>query len=68
VLQWVFGRFWAIFKAQFYRPHLRAGLIGLALAVPLVVGLYLWNDHAKDRPRPGDGIAAPGGRESGGVM
>jgi cytochrome b subunit of formate dehydrogenase len=44
VLQWCFGRFWAIFKAQFYRPHLRAGLVGLAVAVPVIVGLYLWNE------------------------
>jgi cytochrome b subunit of formate dehydrogenase len=46
-LQWVFGRFWTIFKAQLYRPHVRAGLAGVALSVPLIVGLYLGNEVAE---------------------
>ena len=44
VLQWFFGRFWTIFKAQFYGPHLRAGLVSLAVVLPVVAGLYLWNE------------------------
>jgi thiosulfate reductase cytochrome b subunit len=44
ILQWFFGRFWTIFKAQFYQPHLRAGLVSLAIVLPVVVGLYLWNE------------------------
>jgi cytochrome b subunit of formate dehydrogenase len=44
LFQWFFGRFWAIFKAQFYRPHVRAGLVSLAVIVPVVGGVYLWND------------------------
>lgn len=44
LLQWFFGRFWTIFKAQFYQPHLRAGLVSLAIVVPVVAGLYLWNE------------------------
>jgi thiosulfate reductase cytochrome b subunit len=39
-LQWCFGRFWTIFKAQVFRPHVLAGLIGLAIAVPLAAGAY----------------------------
>jgi Ethylbenzene dehydrogenase len=42
-LQWFFGTFWAIFKMRFYRPHLKSGCIGLAIAVPVVGGLYAWN-------------------------
>ena len=41
---WFFGRFWTIFKAQLYGPHLRAGLVSLAVVLPVVVGLYLWNE------------------------
>ena len=44
LLQWFFGRFWTIFKAQLYRPHIRAGLSGLALTLPIIGGLYVWND------------------------
>ncbi|MEE8159188.1 MAG: ethylbenzene dehydrogenase-related protein [Dehalococcoidia bacterium] len=43
VLQWGFGRFWTIFKAELYFPHIRAGLIGVALAAPVAWGLYVWN-------------------------
>jgi len=43
VLQWFFGRFWAIFKTQLYRKHVYAGLLALALALPIIVGLYYWN-------------------------
>jgi cytochrome b subunit of formate dehydrogenase len=43
VLQWFFGRFWAIFKAQFYRKHVDAGIVALALTLPTVAGLYLWD-------------------------
>jgi hypothetical protein len=44
VLQWFFGRFWTIFKAQLYQPHLRAGLVSLAIVLPTIAGLYLWNE------------------------
>jgi len=40
LLQWFFGRFWTIFKAQLWWPHVRAGLIGVAVAVPVVAGVY----------------------------
>jgi thiosulfate reductase cytochrome b subunit len=43
VLQWGFGRFWSIFKAQLYRPHIRAGFIGVTLALPVACGLYAWD-------------------------
>jgi hypothetical protein len=43
VLQWCFGRFWTIFKAHLFRPHIRAGLFSLALTLPVIAGLYLWN-------------------------
>lgn len=43
VLQWAFGRFWTIFKAHAFYPHVQAGLYGLALILPVVAGLYLWN-------------------------
>ena len=43
VLQWFFGRFWTIFKANLFYPHMRAGLFGLALALPALAGLYIWN-------------------------
>ena len=61
VLQWFFGNFWAIFKAQFYRPHLKAGLVGLLLTVPMVVGLYAWNERTEtlDVPRLSGEMSAP---------
>jgi hypothetical protein len=43
VLQWCFGRFWTIFKAQLYRPHIRAGLLCLAVSVPVIIGVYMVN-------------------------
>lgn len=43
VMQWFFGRFWAIFKAQLYRSHVRAGLVSVAVIVPVIGGIYLWN-------------------------
>ena len=45
VLQWAFGRFWAVFQAQLYRPHVRAGLIAAALTVPVVFGLWYGNEQ-----------------------
>jgi thiosulfate reductase cytochrome b subunit len=45
VLQWVFGRFWTIFKAHLVRAHIRAGLISASLVLPVVVGVYLWDDR-----------------------
>jgi cytochrome b subunit of formate dehydrogenase len=44
VLQWFFGRFWTIFKAQLWWPHVRAGLIASILAIPVVAGAYLLDD------------------------
>jgi thiosulfate reductase cytochrome b subunit len=43
-LQWCFGRFWTIFKAQAYAPHIRAGLTGIALILPMAVAFYVFND------------------------
>ena len=43
LLQWFFGRFWTIFKAHLFRPHVRAGLFSLALILPMVAVLYVWN-------------------------
>lgn len=43
-LQWCFGRFWTIFKAQIFRRHVIAGLIALAIAAPMAAGLYLLDD------------------------
>ncbi|MGE0821424.1 MAG: ethylbenzene dehydrogenase-related protein [Candidatus Binatia bacterium] len=43
ILQWAFGRFWAIFKAQLYRPHMIAGAIGVAVSIPLVWGFYAFD-------------------------
>jgi cytochrome b subunit of formate dehydrogenase len=40
VLQWCFGRFWPIFKAQVGRRHVLAGLIGFGIAAPLAAGAY----------------------------
>lgn len=45
VLQWFFGNFWSIFKAQLYRPHIRAGVIGLVIGLPLAGGLFAWNEN-----------------------
>lgn len=44
VLQWFFGRFWSIFKAQLYRPQILAGLVSVAVMVPVAGAIYLWND------------------------
>lgn len=44
VLQWCFGRFWTIFKAQFYAPHIRAGLIGIAIILPMAVAFYVFDE------------------------
>lgn len=41
VLQWCFGRFWTIFKAHWYSPHIRAGLSALLLVMPIIGGLYM---------------------------
>jgi hypothetical protein len=41
LLQWCFGRFWTIFKAHLYASHIRAGLFGLAITLPIIVGFYL---------------------------
>jgi len=43
-LQWAFGRFWTIFKAHIFRPHVMAGLIALVIAVPLAAGAYFLDD------------------------
>ena len=45
VLQWFFGNFWSIFKAQLYRPHIRAGVIGLVIGLPVAGGLFAWNEN-----------------------
>jgi len=62
VLQWCFGRFWTIFKAQIYRPHLVAGLVGLIVALPVAWGLYSWNEMSIDTlmvKRIPSGVAVP---------
>jgi hypothetical protein len=61
VLQWFFGRFWTIFKAQFYGSHLRAGLVSLAVVLPVVAGLYLWNEMPETLTvvRMGGDVPAP---------
>ena len=43
-LQWFFGRFWTIFKIQLWRPHVLAGFVALAVAVPIAAGAYLIDD------------------------
>jgi hypothetical protein len=43
VLQWLFGRFWTIFKAVVHRPHVLAGLAAFGVMVPVVAGAYYWN-------------------------
>ena len=48
VLQWFFGRFWTIFKAQLWWPHVRAGFIALVLAIPVAAGAYLLDDATLD--------------------
>lgn len=40
LLQWFFGRFWTIFKAQFWWPHVRAGMFAVMICSPVVAGLY----------------------------
>ncbi len=47
VLQWWFGNFWSIFRMQWYRPHLKAGAIGLAISLVAVSGVYGWNQRLK---------------------
>src|SRR5207245_9545401 len=42
VMQWFFGRFWAIFKAQLYRSHVRARLVTVAVIVPVIGVIYPW--------------------------
>jgi thiosulfate reductase cytochrome b subunit len=62
VLQWCFGRFWTIFKAQFYRPHVMAGLVGVAVGVPVAWGLYAWDSMPMDTltvKRIPSGVAVP---------
>lgn len=44
VLQWCFGRFWTIFKAQFYAPHICAGLTAIALILPITVAFYVFDE------------------------
>jgi thiosulfate reductase cytochrome b subunit len=44
VLQWCFGRFWTIFKAQVFRRHVLAGVLALVFATPVAAGLYLVDD------------------------
>ena len=39
-LQWLFGRFWTIFKAQIWRRHVLAGALGLLIAAPIAAGAY----------------------------
>ena len=40
LLQWCFGRFWTIFKAQLWWPHVRAGLIATVVGIPMVAAVY----------------------------
>lgn len=40
LLQWFFGRFWTIFKAKIWWPHVRAGLFAVGVCSPVVAGLY----------------------------
>jgi len=40
LLQWCFGRFWTIFKAQLWWPHVRAGLFAVIVGIPVVAGVY----------------------------
>jgi len=44
VLQWFFGTIWSVFKAKFYSPHLKAGCVGIAIALPVVGGFYIWDN------------------------
>ena len=51
-MQWCFGRFWTIFKAQYYTPHIHAGLNGLAIFFPIAMAYYVASEipttlHAK---------------------
>lgn len=61
LLQWFFGRFWSIFKAQLYRPHMRAGAIGLVFGAVWFGWLYAWNETPMSMtvPRLPDTVAAP---------
>src|SRR5262245_21349483 len=61
VLQWLFGRFWTIFKAEMWRPHVRAGSVAVALAVPVVIGLYALDEWPTTLtvPRIPQGVSAP---------
>jgi hypothetical protein len=43
VLEWYFGTLRAIFKVKLYSPHLKAGCLGLAIALPIITGLFIWN-------------------------
>jgi cytochrome b subunit of formate dehydrogenase len=61
LLQWFFGRFWTIFKAQLYRPHARAGTFAVILCSPVVAGFYLLNSIPTTLtvPRLPVGLQAP---------
>jgi thiosulfate reductase cytochrome b subunit len=61
LLQWFFGRFWTIFKAQLWAPHVRAGVVGLAIAIAVVAAVYYRDDRTETltAPRFGAGTAAP---------
>jgi thiosulfate reductase cytochrome b subunit len=43
-LQWLFGRFWTIFKAHAWRKHVLAGALGLLIALPIAAGAYFLDD------------------------
>lgn len=61
LLQWFFGRFWSIFKAQLYQPHMRAGAIGLVFGIIWFGWLYAWTEKPLSMtvPRLPDTVAAP---------
>ena len=63
-LQWFFGRFWTIFKVQIWRPHVLAGLVALAVAVPIAAGAYFLDGMATTLtvPRIAGGLARPRSR------
>jgi thiosulfate reductase cytochrome b subunit len=42
-LQWRFGTLGGIFHPRFDRRHFKAGCMGLAMALPVVGGVYLWD-------------------------
>jgi thiosulfate reductase cytochrome b subunit len=60
-LQWFFGRFWTIFKVQIWRPHVLAGLVALAVAVPIAAGAYFLDGMPSTLtvPRIAGGLGAP---------